>query len=296
MDISWLAAEAKGIHAIFENAFFTFVGTLLVLGVILEYFKLPIGGTPQFTTLLGRALIACLILVAFPEIMNFIADVTDSLARDLGDINKFQLVLARLVEKFKDLSFSWVSVKDVVIVAISYLTFFILYITVYLAETLFTYSWFLIYIFSPVLIGLFVLPQTASATKGLFRTMIEVSLWKVVWASMSALLWSYALSDVNKPDAHIDFLSAIILNLMLAASVLITPKIVSSFASGSLSGVASGLGGFVMSAAALTPATFLGAPGIAVGGAKARAIQTYRNVRQVRKAKEMDENPRNNQS
>jgi len=70
---------------------------------------------------------------------------------------------------------------------------------------------------------------------------------------MSALLWSTALSDINNPEYHVDFLTAIVLNLMLALSVLMTPTLVRGLFSTGVSGVASGLQNTLMAAAAMTP-------------------------------------------
>jgi hypothetical protein len=258
MNLTWLAAEAQKLHAIFQNAFFGVITVLLLIAVILDFFKIPMGNTPGISTLLGRCLIATLLLVALPEIMNAVAAMTDAIAHDVGDLNNFKDVLSRMGDKLKTLAWSWTSVKDMVILVISFLSFFILYITVYFADAAFLYAWTLIYVFSPIILALFVLPVTAGATTAMFRSMIEVSLWKIVWAAMSALLWSTALSDINNPEYHIDFLTAIVLNLMLAISVLMTPKLVRALFSSGIAGVASGLQGSLMAAAAMTPVSLAG--------------------------------------
>lgn len=258
MDLTWLANEAQKVHAIFQNAFFGIITVLLLLAVVLEFFKIPMGDAPGVSTLVGRCLIATLLLIAMPEIMNAIATITDSVARDIGELNNFKLVLARMGEKLKDLSWSWTSVKDMVILAISFLTFFVLYVSVYFADAAFLYAWTLIYVFSPIILALFVLPVTAGATSAMFRSMIEVSLWKVVWAAMSALLWSTALSDINNPEYHVDFLTAIVLNLMLALSVLITPILVRAIFGSGIASVALNLQNTMMATAALTPTQVAG--------------------------------------
>lgn len=265
MNLTWLAAEAQKLHAIFQNAFFGVITVLLLIAVVLDLFKIPMGNTPGISTLLGRCLIATLLLVALPEIMNAVASITDAIARDVGDLNNFKTVLARMGEKLQSLAWSWTSVKDMVILVVSFLSFFILYITVFFADAAFLYAWTLIYVFSPIVLALFVLPATAGATSAMFRSMIEVSLWKVVWASMSALLWSTALSDINNPEYHVDFLTAIVLNLMLALSILMTPTLVRGLFSTGVSGVASGLQNTLMAAAAMTP--------MGVAG-KAKAVAT----------------------
>lgn len=137
MDMSWLATEAKQIHALFANLFYSVVLTLLLIGIVLNYFRMPMGQVPEFLTLVGRAIIAAFLLVALPEIMNTLADVTDQIAQEVGQLNNFKLVVGRLGEKIGTLTWSWVSVKDSVLILVSYVTFFLLYISVYMADTLF---------------------------------------------------------------------------------------------------------------------------------------------------------------
>tara|TARA_B110001454_G_scaffold215953_1_gene238308 strand:- start:1788 stop:2645 length:858 start_codon:yes stop_codon:yes gene_type:complete len=253
MNLNWLAIEAQKLHAIFQNAFFGVITLLLLIAVVLDFFKIPMGNSPGISTLVGRCLIATLLLVALPEIMNSVASITDSIAHEIGDLNNFKIVLSRMGEKLKSLAWSWTSVKDMVILVVSFLSFFILYISVFFADAAFLYAWTLIYVFSPIILALYVLPVTAGATTAMFKSMIEISLWKIVWAAMSALLWSTALSDINNPEHQIDFLTAIVLNLMLALSVLMTPTLVRSLFSSGVSGVASGLQNTLMAATALTP-------------------------------------------
>lgn len=253
LNLSWLANEAHKLHQIFEGAFFSLVLTFILLSVLLDYFRIPLGSSPGFATLISRCLIASLLLVAMPEIMNTVAGITDSIARDIGDLNSFKLVLSRLGEKLKALTWSWTSVKDMVTIVISFLSFFVLYITVYFADAAFLYAWTLIYVFSPLLLALFVLPSTAGATTAMFRSMIEVSLWKIVWAVMATLLWSTALSDINNPQYHIDFLTAVVMNLMLALSILMTPFLVRSLFAQGVQGITSSVQSMVMAGAALTP-------------------------------------------
>jgi hypothetical protein len=256
MDPLFLAAEAQKLHGIFQNAFFVMLTAFISLAVVMEFLKLPLGDSPGFSSLLARALLATLFLIALPEIMNFVADATDSIAGEIGNLNNFHLVLSRLGEKLKELSFSWTSLKDVVTILLSFLSFFGLYITVYFAEAAFLFVWTLIYVFSPLVFALYVFPATAGATKSLFRSILEVSLWKITWACMAALLWSTALSNINQPSSHVSWLTSIVLNLMLMISVLMTPKVVRGIFSG-FGDLASSTQGAVMAAAALTPSATL---------------------------------------
>lgn len=253
MDASWLATEAKTLHEVFASLFYVMILTTLSLAVILEYFKLPLGGTPQFTTLIGRVFIAAILFVATPEIMNALASFTDAVTAEIGSFNNYRLVLDRMGDKVSELSWSWVSVKDSILLLISFLTFFVLYLVVYFFDAMFMFVWLLLYIMSPILIALYILPSTASATMKLYKSLVEVCVWKILWCVLSALLWSFAVSDINKPEAEINFLTAIILNIMLAYSVAQTPKITASFLGAGISEVAGNFGGMLQNAAALTP-------------------------------------------
>lgn len=258
MDMTWLASEAKQIHALFADLFYSIVLSLLLLGVVINYFRMPLGQVPEFLSLVGRTIVAAFLLVTLPEIMNTIADITDSVAQEVGQLNNFKVVLGRLGDKIETLTWSWVSVKDSVLLLISYLTFFLLYVSVYMADTLFLFTWTLLYIFSPLLIAAFVLPSTAQATKGLFQALIEVSCWKVTWSVLAALLWSFALSEINRPGYDVDFLTAILLNLLLAFSVIVTPLIVGKLLRGGLHSGAAALGGAILGAVAMTPSGVTG--------------------------------------
>lgn len=266
MDMSWLSTEAKVIHEIFSSFFYSIVLLMITLGVVLNFFKMPMGQVPEFMQLVGRAIIAAFILAALPEIMNFLADITDQLSARIGQLTNFKTVVARLGEKVGTLTWSWVSFKDSVLLLISYLTFFLLYVSVYIADAMYLLIWTLIYIFSPLLIAAFTLPSTAAATKGLFQSLIEVCLWKICWSVLAALLWSFALSEINKPEYDVDFFTAILLNIMLAFSVLLTPMLVKSLLKSGLSGSASAMGGAILGAAALTPGGMLAAT--KAGGSK----------------------------
>jgi hypothetical protein len=114
----------------------------------------------------------------------------------------------------------------------------------------------LLYIFSPLMIAFFILPQTAGMTSGLFRCLFEIAAWKIVFAVLGTLLWSTALSNFTQGDSA-NFLTLVVLTLMLALSLLLTPLVVRALISGALTGVttqAAGLAAVGLSAGFLSPA------------------------------------------
>ncbi len=257
-DISWLATEAKKIHEIFSGYFYLVVTVLMLLGIAIEYFKWPIGGVPNFGTIVGRALIAALLLHAYPEITNTIADVTDAMAARLGDLNNFKMILDKMGDKVGELSWSWVSFKETIMLLISFLTFFILYFSIHIADSFYIYVWVMLYVFSPLLIALYVLPVTASATSALFRSLIEVACWKIVWSVIATLLWSSALSQINQDGSQVSFLTAIGFNIILAGSLLLTPFVVHALAGSGLSTMGRDLSSLAIGGMTISPSRTAG--------------------------------------
>lgn len=252
-DLSWLAHEARAIHQYFEQLFFILLGFFIVIGVVVEYFKLPLGITPSFGTIIGRCLIATVLLITFPEVIDLLSQLSDSLARKLGDPNQFNLVREKMGEKLSEFSWSWVKIKESITVALCYVCFVLFHFSIYVADAFFLYTWTLLYIFSPVLIALFVLPATASATTALYRSLIEISCWKPVWMVTATILWSAALSGLNKPAAQVSFLSVICYCLILTGSLLLTPFVVHALSQSGLTTLARNIGFVTVGATVIGP-------------------------------------------
>jgi hypothetical protein len=260
MDITWISTEAKTIHAFFVSIFYLSATILLLLGVLIEYFKMPLGGVPSFTQLIGRALVAAILLAAYPEISNTVATVADAVAEQLGSINNYHHVLQAAGAAMKAHSWHWTSIGDTLLSVVSYAAYLILYLTIFFFDAAIVYCLVLLYIFSPIMIVFYILPQTASLTRGLFRTLFEVATWKIVWSVLGTLLWSTALNNFRNADQG-NFITLLALTLMLAFSIIMTPIVVKNLISGAISNIASqtaGLAAMGLSAGFLSPAALAG--------------------------------------
>ncbi len=275
--MSWISAEAKTLHSFFVSIFYILMTILILIGVLIEYFKMPIGGVPAFSQLIGRALVAAVLLAAYPEISNAVAAVADSIAERIGDLNSYRHVLESAGAALKEHSWSWTSIGDTLLSVVSYAAYLILYLTVYFFNAAIVYCLILLYVFSPLLIAFYVLPQTAAMTSGLFRTLFEIAAWKIVWAVLGTLLWSTALNNF-KNSGHGNFITLLALTMMLAFSIVLTPLVVRSLISGSLSGIASqtaGLAAVGLSAGFLSPAALAG---LSSAGAKKAGAWTLKKT------------------
>ncbi len=276
-NISWLAGQAQQIHTIFYGLFYGLVTVFLCLGIFIEYFKWPLGGMPSFSVLVGRVLVAAILLHTYSEVSNTLADAVDALSNQLGDLNQLNVVVGKMGDKLGQFSLSWLSVKDTIVQIISFVTFFLLYIAVHGVQAFMLYTWTLLYVFSPLLIALYVLPATAGATKALYRSLIEVSCWKIVLSVLATLLWSFALSDINMPDQNVPFVTVIFLNLILAGSMLLTPMVVHALAGSGFATLAQSAGGIVAGAT-------MAAPFSAAASALSKGKKSYQAASRARNA------------
>ena len=276
-DLGWITQEAQMLHGIFRSLFFASITVLLLLGVVLEFFKMPLGVVPAFPQLVGRALICGILLASYPEIANSIAAVADGLAEKIGDLNTFKNVLGKAGGVISKLSWSWTSIGDSFVFIVSYLSFCLLHVTVFFFDAAVSYAWVLLYVFSPLLIALFILPQTSSATAALFRSLIEVSAWKVVCAVLGTLLWSTALRNFENVGDQTNFITVLTYTIILSLSVICTPLVVRSLFNKGVSGLASTLGGAAGSALLASAGGAAGIKMLALGPTQA----TVAGVRRI---------------
>lgn len=251
-DIAWLTTEAQRLHGYFSSVFYALISFFLVVGIVVEYFKFPIGQMPSFAVLVGRAGIAILLLSAYGEIANTVSSLTDSLASGVGGFDNLDGVLKKMGDKIDGYSSDWLSARSLIMTILSILTYTFLFYSVIIAEAAHVFTWTLLYVFSPILIAFYVLPSTAAATSSLFRSMIEVCFWKITWCVLAALLWASVLVDLNG-TGNLEFVKMICINLMLGGSLLATPWVVHALASTGITGLTRNFSGIVTAAGFMTP-------------------------------------------
>jgi len=286
VDLSWLSTEAKRIHDIFQSSFYVISATFVVIAVIIEFFKLPLGGSLHFVPLIGRVFIAFIMLYSYKEFQNTLGDVIDGLTSQITDLNQINTILKALSQKLHEFSWHnvWPLAKDSILALISFVSILCMYYSVFVCNGILLFTWTLLYTLSPVLIAFFIFPQTSQVTKNLFSSLIQVSLWKVMWAILIALLWSTAFSNINKPEYHISYPSVIAFNLILASTIFKTPLIINLLAG---PGIAAFMGSFdkinvgpvEVSPAAAGKAVLFAAGGYAGGAASYAASSSVRAAR-----------------
>jgi hypothetical protein len=93
--------------------------------------------------------------------------------------------------------------------------------------------WSTLVILSPILILFTLFKGTLGIPINLFRSLIEVASYKIIWAVLSAMLTALAFGNEYAADGN--YLTVILLNIIIALAMLATPMVVKSLIGSGLS-------------------------------------------------------------
>lgn len=236
-----LGSLIRDLHQMLSGLFYMALPVAILLSVTLGFFKT---GSPDYVDTLRRALIAALLLASFPEVSNVILDVCDGVANKIDSMSGLETFMRMAEEKSRGYSGAsnvlLLKFNDLFIAVLSFASFVILYVARYLTIALYYFFWVLLSVLSPILILCYMFPATAGVTKNLYRALIEVASWKIVWAVQSAMLSALALGNIYKTEGS--YLTLTILNFIIAIGLLFTPMLVKSLVGEGIQSAASALG------------------------------------------------------
>ena len=105
---------------------------------------------------------------------------------------------------------------------------------------------------APILLLFNLFEGTQQVTKNLFKGMIEVACWKIVWAILGAMLAALSFGDAYRAEGS--YLVLIVMNFVIAVAMLMTPSMVKSIVGSGVQSMSSALGAASVAAMAAAPA------------------------------------------
>ncbi len=250
-----LGTLMRDLHNEFVNIYYLLLPVFFALAVVVAWFKSP-SGSPEFLDIIKRAVVATVLLVAFPDISKAILYVADGITEKIDHLNSLDTVIRMAQEKSESYSMSVSSLilqfNDLIIATLSFLSYLVLYIARYLTIAMYHFFWTFFMISAPLLLLFNLFEGTQQITKNLFKGMIEVACWKIVWAILGAML--AALSFGNAYQAEGNYLVLIVMNFVIATAMLMTPMMVKSIIGSGLQSMSSSLGTAAVAAMAAGPA------------------------------------------
>lgn len=271
-----LGSLVRDAHEGMSSLFYLLMPVAILWFVVVGYLK---SGDANFPEVIKRSFVAALLLISFPEVSNVILDICDGIASKIDDMSGLETVMRMAGEKLDSYTFSknvlLLQFDDLFVAVLSFLSFMVLYIARYITVALYYFYWVLLSILSPLLILCYIFPSTAGITRNLYRGLIEVACWKILWAVMSAMLTALSFGNIYKTEGS--YLTLIVLNFVIAIGLLSTPLLMKSLIGDGMQGTATMLG----SAAA---GTMLTAP-VKIAAAKVTAFQVVKDSHMYASAK-----------
>ena len=114
------------------------------------------------------------------------------------------------------------------------------------------FFWIFFTISAPLLLLFNLFEGTQQITKNLFKGMIEVACWKIVWAILGAMLAALSYGDAYRAEGS--YLVLIVMNFVIAIAMLMTPSMVKSLVGGGMQSMSSAIGAASVAAMAAAPA------------------------------------------
>ena len=251
-DFELLGSLMNDLHQEFVGMYYLLLPVFFSLAVALAWFRSP-SGSPEFLDIVKRAVVSTILLVSFPDISAAILNIADAIAFRIDELNGIEAVLKMAEEKSQSYDYSATSLllrfDDLIIGVLSIGSYILLYVARYLTIAMYHFFWLFFMVSSPLLILFHMFEGTSQITKNLFLGMIEVASWKIVWAILGAMLTSLSYGDAYKAEGS--YLTLVVMNFVIAASMLMTPKMVRSISGGGVQTMSSNIGSSALGLVAL---------------------------------------------
>jgi hypothetical protein len=277
-DFNLLGSLVRDLHQEFVRIYYLMLPIFFALSVIVTWVRSP-QGSLEFIDVLKRAVISTVLLVALPDISSAIIFVADGIAQRVDQLNGLDTFLRMAQEK--SLNFTFVKntillqFPDLIIALLSFVSYLILYIARYLTIAMYHFFWIFYMISAPLLLLFNLFPSTSQIAGNLFKGMIEVASWKIVWAILGAMLTALSFGDAYKTEGN--YLTLMVMNFVIAISMLMTPSIVKSLVAGGFHSLAGKIGSDAAMTMAAVPAK--GAMVLSKGRAAMTATKGFVNSR-----------------
>ena len=206
---------------------------LFLVSVALSYTS-DLGVAGAILVRLKRLVLVALLLVSFPMIAEFCQILGTEIAKSIDNMNGIDMVLEAASKRAESYSFDLQGLlnmgSDIVMGALVLVSFIILVVARFLLLAFQHFYWFLLVALGPFLILGMLFDASAGITKGLFKNMLQISAWPIIWSILSAFL--KVLPFASAYDGVGGFVTIITLNLIIAIALLFSPFIVSQLCEG----------------------------------------------------------------
>lgn len=215
---------------------------LFLLSVLMAY-SADLGIQGAVVSRLKRLIVTMLLLVAFPSITGLLKNLGQDIALSIDNLQGIEDFLRAASEKASQYSMSVKSVldfgNDLIVSFFVSASFVILYLARYLLLAFYHFYWMILLVTGPFLILGNLFESTTNLTRNLFKSLMLVAAWPIIWSILSAFLKALPFENAyNMPGGYT---AVVVMNLILALSLLFSPFLLSQFCEGTVVGAGSGV-------------------------------------------------------
>lgn len=211
---------------------------LTVLLIILEFFRLPENGSGA-GSIIKRAIVSMILMLTFDDVVNLVAVVSDGVTDKIEGSTKLMDVLSTLKTKYSEYQGSVFDLKETIIFVINLLAYLAAYLGVFVSNALIYFVTGILYCVSPLMILLYCSDRTAFICGNLYKGLLSVMSWKILWSILGVMLLKLATHSGVGDWSNV--FTSITINLCIGISMLFIPFFAKSLMTDGLVSMAAGL-------------------------------------------------------
>jgi hypothetical protein len=232
---AYLGTVGAGLHAQMINFYWVLIVPYVLFLFALELLK---DENPNTKDILRRVLVSILLLMTFDWCLNSIASLGDAVTDQINGLQQLSDVLKKLGPTYSGHD-SWFNLRETTIYIFGLASYVVAYLGFFVATALTHFVWTILYVCSPLMILMYVGRSTAYVTMSLYKGLVQVVVWKILWSILGVLLLKLATEP--QVSGLEDYLMAIVMNLCIGISMLFIPIATRSLISDGMNSVASTL-------------------------------------------------------
>jgi hypothetical protein len=230
--------HARVLHGEMVGIFWIILPSLVAVLIVLEILKNDDSG-PNVASILKRVLLCIFMLWSFDFVVNIIAMVSDGITHKIRGTEDVWQALKQLGPDSSKSSGSMFDIREHIVYFFAIASYLIAYIGFFASTALVNFVWAILYIVAPLIFPCFVARTTAPIVANLYRGLISVATWKILWTLLGSLLIKMAMNP--KIVGIEDYFLSMVINLLIGLSMLLIPLFTRSLISDGLQSAASGL-------------------------------------------------------
>lgn len=215
-----LFIHAKTIHAQMIQVYWIILPALVAFLLVLEMLKGQ-GKSPNANEIIRRTVISILLLISFGFVVNTIAMLSDGITARIDHTQNLWETIKQMGPNSQGESDGLFDMRGHVVYFFSIGAYLIAYIGFFASVALMNFVWAILYICAPLMILCYVPPVTSGIVGNLYRGLVSVATWKILWTLLGSLLLKLAITPKNAGIDNV-FLS-MVMNLLIGVSMLLIP-------------------------------------------------------------------------